>query len=202
MDKEYIESWKNKEASVRQLELNKKELSNTNNYPDHWKFFLKFVLDQKDIIKSVLDIGCGVGAYYKLCLDNNLGVKYTGIDYSASAIEMAKNHWKYDQFFEMDLWDLTSDYLKQFDLIHLGALLDVLPNGDEALEFLLSLNAERILISRMLIGKTPSEYTTYTAYDIIPTYSYKHNQKNLIILFEKYNYEFDFLKNNVFLYKK
>ena len=77
-----------KDAFNKQLQLNLKELSSKNHYPLHW-------LDIVDLIeyvkpKSILDIGCGAGSLYKLCLQEGFNIKYSGIDYAESAILLAK----------------------------------------------------------------------------------------------------------------
>lgn len=194
-----LDSWKEKEVSKKQLDLNLVELSDKNKYPPHWWIFLD-LLKQKNI-KSVYDLGCGVGVYYKLLKDNEPNITYKGADYSENAIQIAIEHWKSECFEVKDLWDLKSSDLNNYELLHMGALLDVLPNGDEALDYLLSLNHDKIFISRILMTKDDSNYSVYEAYDTIETYSFKHNQKKLILMFEKHNYYFEFIQNNIFLHK-
>lgn len=195
----FLDSWKEKEVSKKQLELNLLELSDKSKYPHHWWVFLNLIKEKN--IKSVYDLGCGVGVYYKLLKDNQPNVLYKGADYSNNAIDVAIEHWKVDCFETKDLWDLKSFDLQDYELLHMGALLDVLPNGDEALDYILSINHNKIFISRIIMTKDISNYSIYDAYDTIKTYSYKHNQKQLILMFEKHNYSFEFIQNNIFLYK-
>lgn len=195
----HVENWKNESVSSKQLELNLRELQSEANYPAHWKFFLNFLKQYN--YKKILDVGCGVGAYAKLLKDSGLNVEYTGIDYSENAIKIAKNQWGFGNFKCLDYRQLDNQFLGEFDLVHLGAFLDVLPNGNEALEFILKQLPRNVLISRIEITKNPSHFTVYDAYDTIKTYSYKHNQKDLVLIFERLGYDFEFLGNNIHLTK-
>jgi trans-aconitate methyltransferase len=195
-----INSWKNNKVFEKQLELNLKELSNESNYPSHWRAFISFLKQSNP--KTMLDIGCGCGSYYELCRIKHGGLTYTGMDYSQEAINLAIKHWSYTGFIVKDYLDLTKKFISEFDLVHLGALLDVLPNGDEALEFILSLEPRNILIGRMKLTNESSFYKTYTAYDEITTCAYYHNSSNFIRLCDKYGYETISIENNFYLTKK
>jgi trans-aconitate methyltransferase len=195
-----INSWKNNNVFKKQLELNIKELSNEQYYPSHWKAFL--VLLKQNNPKSILDIGCGCGAYYALCNRELNGLIYTGMDYSEDAINLAKNYWSYNGFIVKNYLDLTKEFVNDYDLLHLGALLDVLPNGDEALEFILSLEPKNVLIGRVKLTNKPSFYETYTAYDEITTCAYYHNKENFMLSCKKYGYEIINIENNFYLKKK
>ena len=84
----------------------------------------------------------------------------------------------------------------------MGALLDVLDNGDEALEYILSLSPKNILIGRMKITDKNSYYTTYKAYDEITTCAYYHSKNNFLHLCEKYDYSIHNINDNFYLIKK
>lgn len=197
---QHLDNWKSEEVSKKQLELNMRQLSSRMNYPAHWNFFIGFISEKG--IKSILDIGCGVGSYAGLLKQNGFETGYTGIDYSEKAISMAKEQWGFGDFICMDYRNLTKEFISDFHMVHLGAFLDVLPNGDEVLEFILSLEPRNVLISRIEFTKDPSYFTTYSAYDTITTYSYKHNRKNLAMTVERYGYEYEFMDNNIFLSRK
>ncbi len=190
MNYEHIDSWKNKSVFEKQLSLNQTQISDSKNYPPHWTTFLHLLRDTE--IKSFLDVGCGAGIYYELLRQNYPDIKYTGTDYSAEAIDVAKEYWKYDNFYVMDIMDLTSDYAKQFDLIHLGAILDVLPNANEVLDFVLSLDINYLIISRLEFSTDFGNDVTneYIAYDEITTYRFRHsfNKFNAIVQYRNYKY--------------
>lgn len=193
-----IDSWKNKNVFKKQLDLNVTELSNS--YPQHWLDFIKFIKQEKP--KSILDIGCGCGSYYELCNREFNDIKYTGIDYSLDAIDLAKMKWNYSEFYVKDINELSTEYINGFDLIHMGALLDVLPNGDEVLENILKLSPKKIIIGRMELTDKSSYYETYIAYNEITTYKYFHSKENIIYLCGKYGYIIENINNNFLLKKK
>ena len=197
---EHIYAWKNEQVFKQQLKLNLTELSSPTSYPQHWVIFLEYVKQYN--ITSILDLGCGVGSYYQLLQNHLPQVKYTGIDYSKEAINLAKSHWNYSEFYQKDLWDLTKDDFEPYDLIHTGALLDVLPNGDEALDYILSLTPKNILVGRMDFWENQSgvDYT-YKAYNLISTYKYKHNKETILLLISKHKYSYIIYSNNLFLHR-
>ena len=191
----FIDSWKNKKVFEKQLELNKFEFNNL--YPQHWFDFLNTIKSLN--ISNILDVGCGSGVYYKLCQKEIPNINYFGVDYSIDAIEIAKREYSETNFDVKSINDLTEDYLNQFDLIHLGAVLDVLPNGDEVLEQIFNLKPKKLFIGRIKFTDTPSNYVEYKAYDEIMTYEYRHNLTNCTNLSKKYNYTIKFESNNVLL---
>lgn len=193
-----IDSWKNEKVFQKQLELNKTQLNGQ--YPEHWLVFIKLLDYYKN--SSILDIGCGCGAYYALCKKHFPDMYYTGTDYSTEAIDIAKKEWNYENFIVMDYKDLTRDFISKFDLIHMGAFLDVLPNGDEVLEFILSLNPKNVFIGRIKITDAPSHKVVYRAYDEIDTYAYYHNKEVIYYICNKYGYRTNLYYDNIYLNKE
>jgi trans-aconitate methyltransferase len=198
MEDNILESWKNKEIFDIQLKLNLKELNG--NYPSHWVDFIQFIKIFKP--NNMLDIGCGCGAFSELCTKEFPELKYVGVDYAEEAIEIAKEQWEQGAFMVKDYKELDEKFISEFDLVHMGALLDVLPNGDEALEYILSLSPKQLLIGRMRLTDSGSHNSQYLAYDKITTYAFNHNKENFIKLCEKYNYEMLNLNNNFYLKKQ
>jgi trans-aconitate methyltransferase len=198
--KNLIESWKNEKVAHKQLNLNLKQISEEKNYPQHWVHFIN--LTHKINPKRILDVGCGCGIYYSLCKKNFPNAEYVGVDYSEYMIKLAKKTWGYEEFFVLDYQELTENFLKKFDLIHLGALLDVLPNGDEALNFILSLEPKNIIIGRVKFTELESHSVSYSAYDEIETYAYYHNKQSFLKTCSDFNYEVFNLEDNIYLKKK
>jgi len=196
----YKDSWKNKNVFIKQLELNKKEFLN---YPEHWNVFIKIISNL--IINTsnlkLLDIGCGCGSYYKLCQDNfKNNLFYVGIDYSNEAIDLAKTTWNYSNFYCKDLFELNFDFIKNFDIIHLGALLDVLENADEALNFILSFKIKYIYIGRIDIKNDNKFIKIYEAYDEINTYKYIHSYSDFLKIIDMNGYQIiEKINNNILL---
>jgi trans-aconitate methyltransferase len=183
---EHVNSWKNKEVFVDQLALNESEL---NNYPDHWKHFLNATLKCVSIRKStLLDIGCGAGTYKTICESHLPNVTYTGMDYSQEAIEIAKTRWGGVNWRVGDYQSLTEQDGAQYDILHAGAMLDVLPKGDEALSFLLSLGFKNIILGRVKLTEDDSNCSVYEVYNKIQTYAYSHNIPNLLRMFKEAQY--------------
>ena len=84
---EHIDSWKKSKSTFeQQLQRNIYELKD--NYPPHWKNFISVVKNSPNV-KRVVDIGCGVGVYCKLC--EELKVDYIGYDYSKDAVHFSEN---------------------------------------------------------------------------------------------------------------
>ena len=195
---DYKDSWKNKELFDMQLELNMKELHNKSTYPRHWMDNIELMVQYNP--KSILDVGCGCGAFYEVCRREFENINYLGIDYSKEAIDLAKKTWG-DYFKVLDYKDLTEKFVEKYDMVYLSALLDVLPNGDEALEFILSLNANQILISRVKLINEESRHDVYKVYNGITTYAYYHNYENFINNIKKYNYSYINKNDNFYLTK-
>jgi trans-aconitate methyltransferase len=191
--------WKNKKAFEEQLKLNIRELSEPNNYPIHWINYLNFMNSKK--FKKILDVGCGVGAYYELTRLNLPDVEYFGIDYSEEAIEIAKTKWNYTGFACMDYRDLTSDFVADYDILHMSGFISILNNGSDALDFILSLNAPYVFIARQEMTEGKSSYRDITAYDQIKTYAYSLSIEELERITKERGYTYVFEKKELFLTK-
>ena len=178
----HINSWRDCTSSFeQQLQCNLFELNG--NYPPHWNSFL-FCVD-KNKPKRVVDIGCGVGVYGKLCLDKS--IEYIGYDYSESAIGIAKREWELDVYCS-DYKDISKDHIKDGDLVVANALCDVLPNAHDCLLHLLSLDAERILIQRIEYSSGEEYYSEYNAYDLT-TYKFFHNKEKTNRAIQSFDYK-------------
>ena len=198
---EYINNWKNKNVFIKQLDLNKKELSG--NYPPHWYSFINLinVLSNVENI-NLIDIGCGVGVYSEICNRHFENVSYTGMDYSEEAISIAKINWNNDSIFiTKDINDIDHGFISNYNLIHMGALLDILPNAEQILDFILGFSIKYILISRVEVSDVMNCYT-YTAYDEITTYKYIHNKDNFLKTIYDNNYKIISVDGNNLLLEK
>ena len=193
-------AWKNKNVFQKQLDLNLKELQDKESYPPHWNNCILHINNFKP--KNILDIGCGCGAFSKVISEQFPDMKYTGMDYSEDAIELAKKTWESDSFIVNDIMELKEEDVSKYDLLFVGALFDVMPNGDEAMEHLMSICSTSMLISRMKLTENESFYTTYTAYDEIETCAYHHSVNNFVDLCEKYSYDIYHIQSDIYLVKR
>jgi len=189
MNNKHIDCWMNDEVFIKQLDLSVSQLSSIN-MPQHWIDFIKCTEDimQENKIYKLLDIGCGSGIYYKLCSKYLPNIQYFGTDFSNNAINTAKDYWGVDCFSVKNVFELDIDYVTEFDLIHLGAVLDVLPNGDEALESILKLKSKNVILGRIDFTNNISHNYEYSAYDSI-FIRYKHNVNNFFNIIKNHNYE-------------
>ncbi len=195
-------AWKENNIFEKQLEFNTEQLSSVNNYALHWRQSVELIIAltelRKKPLENMLDIGCGCGAFYEVCNRHLPLLDYSGVDYSDSAINLAKKTWNGGNFFVKDVKELTKDDVEKYDLIYTSALFDVMPDGDEALEHLLKLSAKNIILSRMKVTEKESYYEEYEAYGIT-TCAFYHNKSNFSELCNKYNYEIKRFSEDHFL---
>jgi len=188
---DHTDSWKNKNCFTGQIKRNLIELNN--NYPQHWLDFLTLI--KKVGTKTLLDVGCGSGVIYKLC-EKEYPLLYTGVDYSSDAVDVSKTQWGYEEFYEKDYKDLTKEYLEKFDTIHLGALLDVLPDGDKSLESILSLSPKNCIITRIRFTDKKDHNKLYQTPYGNKTYEFYHNKDNFYNTIARYGYSCTMIENN------
>ena len=182
----HIDSWKQGKSCYKiQLENNISELKTK--YPPHWIHFIAVVESYSDV-KRVVDVGCGAGVYHNLC--EKLKIDYIGYDYSPDAIELAQSTWGSD-FKCLDYKDIKKDDILETDVVIANALLDVLPDGNEALETLLKLKPKRLLVQRVRLVNGNSYYEEHHAYGIT-TYKYFHNSDELFGTIKANNYTVDY----------
>ena len=197
---DHVNSWKNKEVFESQLKLNEGELG-ADMYPDHWAHFLQgiqmisdsFLQSYRRLPKNVLDLGCGCGAYSELLRRHHQELEYQGVDYAQEAIDVAKDRWGYDCWEVRGYEDINENDTEEYDILHAGAMLDILPNGDEAFAYLVGLGFKAIIFGRMKMIQDPSRYDTYEAYDKIKTYAFYHNIENLVSIAREQDYAIHFM---------
>jgi trans-aconitate methyltransferase len=189
----HLNSWKNStSAFYQQLSRNRYELNN--NFPPHWKNFVKTVLQIKP--NRIVDIGCGVGAYCVLA--DQLDVDYIGYDYAQQAVDIATENWA-GNFVCKSYQDITEKDIMPKDLIVANAICDILPTGDQCFEHLLSLGADNVLVQRVRLTDKKSYFTEYEAYDLT-TYEFYHNENHIDAIIKTHGYQATKLKlyENIF----
>jgi len=187
MNYQYINSWKESiNIFLQQLNLNLRELNRPyDQLPLHWQSYLNFLHNLP--ITKIIDIGCGCGALSYLTKQYYPNIEYIGYDYSPCAIEIAKTAFPDGEFYISDYKDLKVD-TKNTALLQ-NALLDVLPNADQALETILQYNFPFLISLRTRFTEKDSYSNEYQTPYGIYTYEYYHNINRFIATLNKYNYK-------------
>ena len=77
--------------------------------------------------KSILDVGCGIGDFYKYLLERKFQGKYIGYDLVAANCSAASEKYGSGLFFQRDILDITDE--QQFDYV-LASGIFYLPADD------------------------------------------------------------------------
>lgn len=189
-NKIHREAWANQDVAREQLDRNIGELNGEP--PVHWGHFYQAMdtIVDPTLAYNFLDVGCASGAYLNLCKKYN-NLKYEGIDFSPSSIALAQKQWGTPSAFKiMDYKELTPSYASNFNILHLGALLDVLPNGDEALNFILDLQPQHLILGRVNLVEGPSTSYKIKAYAGKTFIRFNHNRINFFRQLQKRNLDF------------
>lgn len=187
MDQQFINSWKNRAVFDKQLALNLKQLGESP-YPEHWEAFLKaFSLIKGP--KTLVDVGCGCGTFSELLKRHYPNIDYIGYDYSSEAIALAKSIWNHGIFEVKNYLDLTPEDFKRGEILHACSLHNVMPDGDDCMDFLLNLKAKYLILGKILTTPGQSFFKTYTAYDEITTYMFFHSRDELFNKMHNSGYE-------------
>ena len=195
-------SWAtDKRVSEMQHRLNQREFYGDNCRPKHWTWFQDTLdeLCKAKPVESLLDIGCGSGVYSLLIQERHKEIQYTGIDYAAYCIDLARSHYLGSVFKVMDYKDLTRDYVAQFDVVNCCALHVCLPDADEAMEFFINeLRPKTLILSKIYTTDKPSFYTVETAYTT-KTFNFRHNKRRLERLFyREYNHRWHLIGAGIY----
>ena len=179
-----------KEASTKAFQQQfTRNLRELNDPPPHWRFFLEELARIRHVSR-VVDIGCGVGSFAKLLRMWHGNVDYIGYDYSEAAIKTASSMWsEFGKFQEKDYHDISSKDIKDGDVIVANALCDVLPDGDECFDHILSLGAKNVMFLRVRLTDKESYYEEYEAYGEIDTYAFYHNENGIDEMIKSHGYE-------------
>jgi SAM-dependent methyltransferase len=171
------EAWRSSRiVFMKQLAYNKMELEK--GWPKHWNSIVAF-LGKIPRPVSMLDIACGCGALSQVVKLRCPDVAYAGADYSPEAISVAKEAWPGVPFEVKDYKELTKEYMSPFNVLHAGALTNILPDGDACLMHLLSLEVPHVLLTRILLD-TKSWYSPCKAYDEVNTCRFCHGQEEFM----------------------
>ena len=132
---------------------------------------------------TLLDAGCGVGAYAWLVDDYYPGFQYRGCDISPSMIEYARRDYG-DRFFVADMLDLEQGA----DVILVSSVIEACPLWRAAVRHLLTLDFQYLLLHRVRIWNDCSRESDESYHQMplygISTFIVFHNRDELLDLIE------------------
>lgn len=115
---------------------------------------------------SLLDVGCGLGAMYKMLLQDEIEVDYTGIDVVPEYIEVARKRYPDARFEAWDIFEVE----ESFDyVLASGALSFKVENNLEYYQgFIKKMYevADKAVAFNMLDRRTHVDNEIYASYDI------------------------------------
>jgi trans-aconitate methyltransferase len=165
-------------------------------HPIHWQHLFEHLDMLSELcphLNTVVDVGCGIGVYYQLLQTHRSHLVYYGIDYASSAIKIAKETWAASsgRFIEWDIFHSVPPGIHlDASIVVANALLDVLPNGDEGLDTLLSYSPAALILQRVRVTEKPSYNIPYQVYGEIDTFEFYHNKENLFKQLADYTIHF------------
>jgi SAM-dependent methyltransferase len=173
-DPQLEDSWRDAGVARQMLELTDRQLDHPEGVRPYQAFLelLPPLLEDEALANpaTVLDIGCGVGAYGEL-LERVAPdrFRYLGADYAGEIVAAARARWPGRRFEQRDLF--APGALEGFDVLLASALVDVLRNVETALERLLAADARWLIIHRQRIDKRRTHVEVVPGYRGQQTYS-------------------------------
>jgi len=137
---------------------------------------------------TLLDAACASG-YYAEILGSEFGgkFKYSGSDYSAAMVEMAKVKFPEYQFYEEDLTNLSFED-SQFETVLVSGVLEHIPSFERAISESCRVASKYVILHRCLVsGMAENIYSTGFLYNIKTPRIY-YAQKVLEDEFGKHGY--------------
>lgn len=97
-------------------------------------------------VVTILDVGCGEGFVDRLLLDNLTGVKITGVDFSAAALEVAKKLNPEAEYILGDIYDLPF-HSREFDIVLCTDVIEQLQKPALALKQIARVAKYKVLVT-------------------------------------------------------
>jgi SAM-dependent methyltransferase len=171
---DHIGSWQNDAVARQMSALTEQQLRTPETVPPFRAFIDLMTTLVEDLPlpepASFLDFGCGVG-HYSVLLDRYFPDRfvYTGCDYAAEMVNVARDRHPEKTFVVNDLFDNHLD-LDEFDVVFAGALIDVLSDYERALHILLGSGARYVVLHRQQMVDGPSRVEEAAGYQGQTTY--------------------------------
>jgi SAM-dependent methyltransferase len=191
MSDQQDKGWLDPKAAEGQLLLARETLQKPMWETPHFQAFLDMMkhimggCSCESMSYSLLDVGCGVGAYAALVDRFFPHISYRGCDISPHMIEIARREFDPDfgrgrgsRFTVRDVLDLRSGA----DIILASSLIEVCPNWRDVLRHLCSLQFKWLILNRVRLWNDPDHPTTEQVYaTIYETSSFEavHNWETL-----------------------
>ena len=163
--------WLDRQAAEGQARLVLEELARPLAKTPPYEAFVN-VMAHIPAPRDLLDIGCGVGAYYELLHRYYPSVGYRGCDISPEMIRLAKETFepevrlgRSNHFFVDDAMDVCTGA----DVILASSLVEVCPNWRDVLRHLFSLDFRYLILSRVRIWSDVGRETRERTYETIYT---------------------------------
>ncbi|MSR89270.1 MAG: class I SAM-dependent methyltransferase [Candidatus Margulisbacteria bacterium] len=87
------------------------------------RFSMMSLMSEWDQTYSVLDVGCGHGDLFGFCEEEKLPVVYTGIDFTAGMIRVAKAKYPKGTFVEADILD--ANFIDIYDYVFASGIANL-----------------------------------------------------------------------------
>jgi len=192
-DQSSSDDWRRRGAAPEMLELVRAQLEEAETVAPFRGF--RYALDaviadaQPDQPLRLLDIGCGVGHYSELVERWYAGrVEYAGVDVSDEMLEVAAATWPGRRFERDDVLAHAIDY-DGYDVLLVGALVDVLHEWRVALDAVLGSVAPYVILHRQRVSPRRTVVRRAAGYAGGTTYRTVLSEADLAAAFERHGRE-------------
>ncbi len=175
-----------KQRQVVDRELNQYRLGKSNPNFDSIVNAIKMTYKSSSSRVNALEVGCSSGYYSEVLNIAGLNVAYTGVDYSESFIEMAREYYPDLRFHVQDARHLDFPD-NSFDLVISGCCLLHIPEYEEAIAESVRVSSQTVIFHRtpVIWGDKTKYYRKY-AYGV-ETIEIHFNEEEFIEILKKHN---------------
>lgn len=187
----YDAKWQDPSLPAKQWKIVEKELAQikkTGVFPKHMQVLVNLIKQINITQGNILEIGCSSGYYAEILKLAGINLTYSGCDYSAAFIDLARKLYPENDFKICAATDLP--YLDNaFDVSVSGCCILHILDYATAIKETIRVGSKYILLSRTpVFEKTPTTYTQKLGYGI-KMIEIIFNEQELIELCKKYGAE-------------
>jgi 2-polyprenyl-3-methyl-5-hydroxy-6-metoxy-1,4-benzoquinol methylase len=187
--KRLVHAWENKHMPLMQRqvvdrELNQYRLGKKNLNFDSIVDAIKIVCESSGHKLNVLEIGCSSGYYSEVLSVAGLDVIYSGVDYSESFIQMAREYYPHLKFDVQDARDLNFPD-NSFETVISGCCLLHIPEYEKAIAESVRVSSKAVIFHRTPVvwGEKTKYYRKY-AYGV-ETIEIHFNENDFLISLDR-----------------